>query len=1387
MARFYERWGKFVTMAVLALVGGCGAYAQLPSITGLPAVGQANVFLVGTGGVTTNKLVKLDSTGLAVVTLTTADKTFLGIAQATASSGAYSSVIVSSTVASCVFDNGTTIGHFVTISSSTAGDCSDTGVASSGGLSALSAGVTVVGVVQAAVSTGATAPIQLYGAGSQSAASGSGTVTTTGSPASGNLTKFSGGSSITNGDLSGDVTTSGTLASTLAHIPASPLETALAASPYNLTAATCNPSGNAPGGELSIWNNVAGQFNCTPTIDVTRSGNNTSLNFLDPTVGYDNSMFLTLAGGFGASITLEQVNGNEGVTISADPTNGGLITIADPSAVNQIVLTGLTGNGVFNGSVQAMGLDATNSKVTRVANGTASTDAVNVSQLTGGTVTNIATSGPITGGPITTTGTITCATCVVASSPGAGIAHFAGSTQTVTSSAVNLASADVTGALPNANLANPSSSINGLTCTLGGTCGISFQTNGTPNAYQGALNLAAGPGISLLNAAGSVTISSALPICADTSGSGTAQTCTTTPSTSPVFTPAANSCFVYSTTTANSGTGLTLNVNSVGAKSVAKWQGTTTLAAGDVAANESVIACYDGTNYNLLDIGNAPSGGGGITALTQDVTASGSGSQPATVVGINNTLLSGLATGIVKNTTSTGVPSIAVAGIDYAAPLILPGVYNVTSAPYNAKCDGKILSNITTTATSTTATSAGFTAADVGKQISIWSGTAVSLGTATVVTGSKTVTVTSTTGLKNGMMLYGITGLGVGNYVTGVLTTTTFMVQNASTTSGSSTLTANAVQNLTISAATSGSITLSAAATSSITAAAYAVYGTNDQAAIQAADTAAAGAKGGIVQFPAAMCIVSSSFILDNKVSVRGYGAGVSILKWISGSDQTTPIIEGISQSNGAAASCNSTVALAQSNNNITYLEVDGLSATDSTYQVQAKGISLPCNTTSVVDHVYVHDTSATCIATDSGFPTTATNNVITNCGRLNISNSAGSNGIGEGIEGQGANGQSYTIANNTCTNTFNVCYLLENQNTATDAVGGTITGNTCFEGAFSAGTKSGCVSLGGAIGIPVTGNNAYGLGDSLHTWNAFALNSGTLTNPAGVAGNFTGNMATGANIGVLVDYTNAPSGSNLLNTVIASNTILNSVGSGIEILPATTGTAADGLAITGNVIRANGGSGILFLSGGATTNNIVITGNFISGNNTSLSATPYRQCGISFNARNYTGLTVTGNTINDNSTNQKYALCVNTGGAITNGNITGNNFYQNATASFNILGTYAGLFASSNLMRSAPTMAAGAAAGTAPTCTTITGTNSYGTISCTTGTVPTTGTLATITFTDAPPIAPSGCTLQPSNALTAAAVSSVYTTTPSTASWTISVVAALTSATAYAWNYSCQ
>lgn len=53
-------------------------------------------------------------------------------------------------------------------------------------------------------------------------------------------------------------------------------------------------------------------------------------------------------------------------------------------------------------------------------------------------------------------------------------------------------------------------------------------------------------------------------------------------------------------------------------------------------------------------------GSGSFSALTGDATSTSSGGA-TTVKGINGTLLSGLSTGILKNTTTSGVPSIAIA------------------------------------------------------------------------------------------------------------------------------------------------------------------------------------------------------------------------------------------------------------------------------------------------------------------------------------------------------------------------------------------------------------------------------------------------------------------------------------------------------------------------------------------------------------------------------------------------------------------------------------------------------------------------------------------------------------------------------------------------------
>lgn len=107
-------------------------------------------------------------------------------------------------------------------------------------------------------------------------------------------------------------------------------------------------------------------------------------------------------------------------------------------------------------------------------------------------------------------------------------------------------------------------------------------------------------------------------LCSDTSGSGTAKTCTT----NNVVVPLTNTCLTIVSDTANSGTSMTLNVNSLGATSVAVpsasgW--TTTLIAGQFAANTPYIGCYNGTNWNIQSLG--VSGGASGAATTTQGTA----------------------------------------------------------------------------------------------------------------------------------------------------------------------------------------------------------------------------------------------------------------------------------------------------------------------------------------------------------------------------------------------------------------------------------------------------------------------------------------------------------------------------------------------------------------------------------------------------------------------------------------------------------------------------------------------------------------------------------------------------------------------------------------------
>lgn len=102
---------------------------------------------------------------------------------------------------------------------------------------------------------------------------------------------------------------------------------------------------------------------------------------------------------------------------------------------------------------------------------------------------------------------------------------------------------------------------------------------------------------------------------------------------------------------------LTLNLS--GAVGVGSTPGYGTsgqlLSSGGTGAAPSWVSASTITAGNVTTNAN----------LTGDVTSVGNAT---TVVKINGTTLSVLATGLLKNTTSTGVPSIATAGTDYVVP-----------------------------------------------------------------------------------------------------------------------------------------------------------------------------------------------------------------------------------------------------------------------------------------------------------------------------------------------------------------------------------------------------------------------------------------------------------------------------------------------------------------------------------------------------------------------------------------------------------------------------------------------------------------------------------------------------------------------------------------------
>jgi hypothetical protein len=184
-----------------------------------------------------------------------------------------------------------------------------------------------------------------YGTGT-----GSGTVTTSGSPASGNLSKFSGATAVTNGDLSGDVTTSGTLATTIAN-------NAVTTAKINDTAVTLAKIANAAANSKLVGSGAAGS----------------GAAYSEITLGSG----LTMTG-----TTLSASGGSGTVTTTGSPASGNLTKFSGASSVTNSDLTGdITTSGtlattIANNAVTTAKINDTAVTLAKIANAAANSKLV---------------------------------------------------------------------------------------------------------------------------------------------------------------------------------------------------------------------------------------------------------------------------------------------------------------------------------------------------------------------------------------------------------------------------------------------------------------------------------------------------------------------------------------------------------------------------------------------------------------------------------------------------------------------------------------------------------------------------------------------------------------------------------------------------------------------------------------------------------------------------------------------------------------------------------------------------------------------------------------------------------------------------------------------------
>lgn len=581
---------------------------------------------------------------------------------------------------------------------------------------------------------------------------------------------------------------------------------------------------------------------------------------------------------------------------------------------------------------------------------------------------------------------------------------------------------------------------------------------------------------------------------------------------------------------------------------------------------------------------------------------------------------------------------------------------------YGAKCNGRTITNVTTTNGNMNIFSPTFSAADVGKQIAVYAGTNV----ATTGNTHSSLTIdnlATTTNVAIGQLVVG-SGIALPTYVTAINSSSSITLSQPTTTSltGTSVTFVNFFNDVIASYSSSfgGFVTMTTNTASTSLTNTVVNYGTDDSAAIQSAITAATTGSGGTLVLPQAQCVIASPIVVASKVSIIGAGQNKSSLKWLSTQSMGTGFEGAIT---GNLSGSQSTPLY---DNKFADFEIDMANAFTSTYQYYEKCIDIRYMVRPIFQNLYMHDSIATCLGVDFIEQGTIINNTIVNAGRLQANANQDGDAIAMeisggftpnlestiitgnhiinphhyGIEIESNSGQNniITIISNNEINT------IQNNSIGIEDNGGTaaiITGNTLISTA-SAPIGYGISNRGGPVS---TYNGNYGI-ISDNTINGFKDGIGFL--PAQLGGGPYGYYH------------------------IENNTIFNAARYGV-VLFGLTGTTIPDMMISDNTIMSNGVAGIAVAPGvgNSTFTNLNISGNSLSSNGSASSG--ITAAGIYIN-QPVTGLLLNGNYAFDSGSGyQKYGFAIDSTGAVTSGYDINNHFNNNATAAENITGTFAG------------------------------------------------------------------------------------------------------------------